>query len=173
MTELGSVTARERLSVGRLAASVAALASCESGGIHLLEAANHGKWWLVAGVFFAFLGLFQIASGIELALRPGVARLRTVVWVNAITIFLYLASRSVGLPLAPPVPLHGVRYQPGVPVYPVGKEPVGVTDYTVAICEVVVVVACVYLLDGTRRRRMLNCLMAFGLAAFLMMELSR
>jgi hypothetical protein len=148
----------------RLAAIVAAALSAAVGRVHLLEAREHGDWWLAAGVFFVAIGVVQLASAVAVVWRRRPWSLYAMIWANLATILVYIASRTVGLPGSPAIPLHhGAELHAGSPVLPGGIEAVHSGDLVVLIAEVVVVVMCVALLAPRARRTTINALSFVGI----------
>jgi hypothetical protein len=150
------------LSGQRLAAVGVVVCAWEAGGVHLLEAREHGEWWLPAGIFFALIGLFQVASAVAFMWQRRPLLLHAMVWANVATIAVYVVSRTVGLPGSPGVPLHGAVLRAGTPFLRI--EPVVTAEFAVLLAEVLVVLLCAAMLAGRARNRTINALWITGMA---------
>ncbi len=132
---------------------------------HLVAAPGHYAWWPAAGVFFVVLGVTQLAYSVLLV--RGVHDHRFVlagIWGTVGVILLYVASRTVGLPWTPPVPLHGGRWVVGRSIMPDGAKHVGPLDVFTVAAEVLMVVTLLSMLPNRSRARTVNSLMWVGLA---------
>jgi hypothetical protein len=132
---------------------------------HVVTAPAHYTWWPVSGAFFIALGVAQLAFA-ALLLR-GVCEERIVlagVWGTVAVILLYVASRTVGIPMAPPVPFHGGRWVAGRSIVPNGAKHVGPLDVFTLLAELVLVVALVSTLPARPRIRTVNRLLWIGIA---------
>jgi hypothetical protein len=132
---------------------------------HFVAAPSHYTWWPAAGVFFVALGVAQTASAL-LLLRGGHAPWLVLagIWGTVVVILIYVASRTVGLPMSPPVPFHGGRWVPGRSVVPNGAKYVGPLDLFTLAAELVFVVALISMLPSRWKLRTVNQLMWIGLA---------
>jgi hypothetical protein len=132
---------------------------------HFVATPSHYTWWPAAGVFFALLGVAQSACAVVL-LRGGRAAWFVLagIWGTVGVILVYVASRTVGLPMSPPVPFHGGRWVPGLSVVPNGAKYVGPLDLFTLVAELVVVVALISTLPSRWKLRTVNQLMWLGLA---------
>ena len=131
---------------------------------HVVAAPSHYEWWPAAGVFFGILGGAQLLCS-ALLLR-GVRDPRFVlatIWGTVAVILLYVASRTVGLPMTPPVPIHGGRWVAGRSIIPDGAKHVGPLDVFTLVVEILVIVTLLTLLRSRARRRTVNQLMWVGL----------
>ncbi len=148
-----------------IAVDAAIVLSMAASIAHLITAPDHYAWWPAAGAFFAVLGALQLAySGL---LFRGVHDHRIVrlgIWGTVGVILLYVASRTVGLPGTPPVPIHGGRWLPGRSILPDGAKHVGPLDVFTLVAEVLLVVTLLSMLPGRSRTRTVNSLMWIGLA---------
>jgi len=147
------------------AADLAIVCSSAAALAHLVAAPSHYTWWPIAGVFFVVLGIAQMGYG--LALLRGDPHERLVlagIWVTVAVILLYVASRTVGLPMTPPVPFHGGRWVPGRSVVPNGEKYVGPLDIFTLVAELLLVILLVGMLSSRSKARTLNRLMWVGLA---------
>ena len=131
---------------------------------HFVAAPGHYTWWPAAGVFFMALGVAQSACAV-LLLRG--TRLPwfvlAAIWGTVGVILIYVASRTVGLPMSPPVPFHGARWVPGRSIVPDGAKYVGPLDVFTLVAELVVVVALISRLPNRLKLRTVNQLMWLGL----------
>jgi hypothetical protein len=150
-----------RVTGDRLAAIGVVVGSWEAGGVHVLEAREHGEWWLAAGVFFVLIGLFQVASAVGFMWQRRALLLQAMVWANVATVVVYVVSRTVGLPGSPGVPLHGAALRAGTPTLRI--EPVVSAEFAVLVAEVLVAVLCAALLAGRTRSRTINALWITGM----------
>jgi hypothetical protein len=158
---VSSLPVVRRVSWQQLAAIGVVVCSWEAGGVHLLEAREHGEWWLPAGVFFALIGLFQVVSAVAVMWKRRSLLLQAMVWANVGTVALYVVSRTVGLPGSPGIPLHGAVVRAGTPVLRI--EPVVSAEFVVLVAEVLVAVLCAALLAGRARGRTINALWITGM----------
>jgi hypothetical protein len=79
-------------------------------------------------------------------------------------ILLYVASRTVGLPMEPAVPFHGGRWVAGKSIVPDGEKYVGPLDVFTLVAELMFVVGMVSTLPVRLKTRTMNRLMWVGLA---------
>ena len=110
--------------------------SMVAGAIHAVVAAPHlAEFWLFGSLFVA-LAVFQLGWGALLYRRPSPELLRIGAWVSAGVIAVWLASRTVGLPVGPGA----------------GRaEAVGAVDAIATAIEAAIVGLCVVLLNPARR----------------------
>lgn len=146
---------------------IVALCAGEAGGVHLLEAREHGAWWWAAGVFFVAIGLIQVGLAAALLWRRRAWLVHAMLWANAGTAVLYVVSRTVGLPGSPGIPLHGATLRPGTPLLPGGIEPVVGAELAVLVAEVVAVLVCATMLADKARRRTIDALWLLGILLLL------
>jgi hypothetical protein len=166
LTIASSRTSRRGQSAPRtVATDLAIVCSAAAALAHLVAAPSHYTWWPVAGVFFVALGLAQLACAAVL-LRGGHAPRFVLagIWGTVGVILIYVASRTVGLPMSPPVPFHGGRWVPGRSMVPNGAKYVGPLDVFTLVAELVLVVILVGMLSSRSKARTLNRLMWIGLA---------
>jgi len=147
-----------------IAVDVAIVASCAAGFAHLVAAPGHYTWWPTSGVFFAVLGIAQLghAAMLQLGCRGRLVVLAGI-WVTVGVILVYVASRTVGIPTAPPVPAHGGRWSIGRSIVPDGAKHVGPLDVLTLVAELVQVVVLMTMLPAASKRRATNQLMWIGL----------
>lgn len=150
-----------RVSGHKLAVIGVVVCSWEAGGVHLLEAREHGEWWPAAGIFFVLIGLFQVASSVAFLWQRRPLLLHAMVWANVGTVVAYVISRTVGLPGSPGIPLHGAALRAGTPV--LRMEPVVSTEFVVLLAEVLVAMMCAALLADRARSRTINALWILGM----------
>jgi hypothetical protein len=148
-----------------VAVDTAIILSSSAAFAHLVAAPPHYTWWPAAGVFFVVLGLAQL--GYAALLLRGVPNQWLVlagVWGTVGVILLYVASRTVGIPMSPPVPFHGGRWVAGRSAIPNGAKYVGPLDLFTLVVEVLLVVTLVSMLAEARKRRVVNSLLWLGIA---------
>lgn len=132
---------------------------------HFVAAPGHYTWWPAAGVFFVSLGIAQLAGA--LLLLRGVHHPWFVlagIWGTVGVVLLYVASRTIGLPMAPPVSAHGGRWVPGRSIVPNGAKYVGPLDLFTLVAEVLFVVTLLSMLPAKVKARAVNRLMWVGIA---------
>jgi hypothetical protein len=113
-----------------------ALAWC-AGLVHAVVSVDHFREYFLFGLFFAVLAPAQVAWGVVAYRRPRRDILLAGAAANLAVVALWIASRTVGLPIGP---------EPGHP------EAIGVVDVLCSADEVAVallVVALLRLRDGT------------------------
>ena len=144
---------------------VAIVSSAFAALAHLVAAPSHYTWWPAAGVFFVALGIAQLLCAVML-LRGGYSRrfLLAGIWGTVGVIMIYVASRTIGLPMSPPVPFHGGRWVPGRSIVPDGAKYVGPLDIFTLVAEILVVVTLLSMLPKALKERTVNRLMWIGLA---------
>lgn len=148
-----------------IAVDAAIVLSAAAALAHLVAAPSHFTWWPASGVFFVALGAGQLAYSV--LLWRGALASRVVlggIWGTVAVILLYVTSRTVGLPLTPPVPFHGGRWVPGRSIIPDGAKYVGPLDVFTVIAELLLVVTLLTLLSNRAKVRTVNWLMWVGLA---------
>lgn len=148
-----------------LAVDAAVVCSATAALAHFVAAPGHYTWWPAAGVFFAALGVAQAVYAVLLV--AGVRDHRYLlagVWGTVGVILLYVASRTVGLPTAPPVPFHGGRWVVGRSIVPDGAKHVGPLDVFTLVAEMLLVVTLLSMLPNRSKARTVNNLMWIGLA---------
>ena len=148
-----------------VAVDLAIVASSAAALAHVVAAPGHYIWWPIAGVFFAVLGAAQLSFAV-LLVRGFDHRslLMAGIWGTVGVILLYLASRTVGIPMSPPVPFHGGRWVVGRSAIPNGAKHVGPLDVFTLVAELVLVVALVSTLPNRSRTRTVNQLLWIGVA---------
>ncbi|MGY4712900.1 hypothetical protein ACXDF8_25695 [Mycolicibacterium sp. CBM1] len=85
----------------RLSARCAAVASLGAAVIHFAVAPMHWRDWLVSGVFFAGVAVFQLLWALLVWSRPGTGVLAAGFVANAGAAALWVVSRTVGVPFGP------------------------------------------------------------------------
>ncbi len=147
-----------------LRVDIAIVGSVAAASAHLVAAPGHYLWWPASGWFFVVLGVTQLA--VAVALAYGAADRRFVlatVWGTVGVIGVYLASRTVGLPMTPPVPFHGTHWVAGQAMVPDGAKYVGPLDVLTLAAEILVVGTMLTMLPTRSKNRTINVLMAIGL----------
>ncbi len=102
----------------------AGFASLGAGLVHLAVVREHLAEWWVYGVFFAVLGALQILWALFALARENAPFPGAIAGINAGVIVLWVATRTVGLPVGPE---------------PWTTEPVGTADTLCAVLEAMVV----------------------------------
>lgn len=143
---------------------VAAAGSWLAAGIHAALIADHWRYWVPAGVFFAASAVLQLLSTVALLGRPRPRSLVAIVAVNAVVVVVYVVSRTSGIPGAPGITAHGSAPGPGVPVIPGAVEKVGTQDLLSLVAELTVVAVCALSLRGRARSHVINALAVTGAA---------
>ncbi len=148
-----------------VAVDAAIVLSAAAAFAHFVVAPDHYTWWPTAGVFFAALGVAQLLYSVLLVRFSYDHRIVLAgIWGTVGVILLYVASRTVGLPSTPPVPIHGGRWVPGRSILLDGAKHVGPLDVFTLVAEVLLVVTLLSMLPTRSRTRTVNCLMCIGLA---------
>ena len=154
--------------------STAATGACEAsaiisagvGAIHLSVAPEHlGHWW-VYGWFFVVVGVFQLGFAPIILRRPSVRVAFAGIIANVLIVLVYVASRTVGLPIAPAEGAGAGDGHAGEDGHGPGArhpEDVGVLDLTATAGELVLVALLVSLLPARLRAATCNGLLALGL----------
>jgi hypothetical protein len=130
---MGTVAARTRAADRAYADALLHLCalSIVAGGIHAVVAARHFDEYWAFGAFFAALAIVQLGWGPWVYSRPSALGMRAGIAINAAVIVVWIASRTVGVPLGP---------EPWRP------EAVGPLDLAASAAEaLVVVLACAFL----------------------------
>jgi hypothetical protein len=143
---------------------VAIVCSVAAAFAHLVAAPGHYEWWPTSGLFFVGLGIGQLV--IAVLLVYGVENrwfVLATIWGTVGVIGVYVASRTVGLPMTPPVPFHGTRWISGQAIVPDGAKYVGPLDVLTLVAETLVVLTTVTMLPGRSKSRTINQLMWIGL----------
>ncbi len=127
---------------------VAALLTATAGVVHLAVVPEHAEHWAVYGLFFAAVGLAQLAVAAMAGWLPGPVPTLTLIGLNTMIINLYVVSRTAGVRIGP----HG------------GPEPTGTLDVATTSVELAAVVVGLAILTGARRRWVGNVLLTMGAA---------
>lgn len=85
----------------RVAARAAAITSVGAAGIHIAVAPSHWSHWLVSGLFFASVAVFQLIWAVLAWTRPPTAVLAAGIAVNIAIAALWVYSRTAGEPFGP------------------------------------------------------------------------
>lgn len=124
---------------GPVAVGSAALLLAGAGAVHVAVVPDHLQEFAPFGVFFAVVGLAQLGLAAAVPVRPGRRLVAVSAALQALLVLLWLASRTIGLPVGP---------EPWAP------EPIGVADVVCVALEVVAVLVLTGLaLRGGRPRR--------------------
>ncbi|ULE34933.1 hypothetical protein [Mycobacterium sp. IDR2000157661] len=84
-----------------LAARVAALASAGAAVIHIAVTPTHWQEWVLSGIFFALLALFQFVWAWLVVTRPSTPVLGAGIVVNLGSVAVWALSRTAGVPFGP------------------------------------------------------------------------
>ena len=148
----------------RLTDDVAIVCSAFAALAHFVAAPSHYTWWPAAGVFFVVLGVAQSTCAVVLLRGGGTPWfVLAAIWGTVGVILVYIMSRTIGLPMSPPVPFHGGRWVPGRSAVPNGAKYVGPLDVFTLVAELVLVVALLSTLPSRWKLRTVNQLMWLGL----------
>lgn len=164
--ETGRASSGDRTTPRRsLTVDVAIVCSAFAALAHFVAAPSHYTWWPAAGVFFVALGFAQSVSAVTL-LRGVRAPwfLLAAIWGTVGVILIYVVSRTIGLPMSPPVPFHGGRWVPGRSIVPNGAKYVGPLDILTLVAEILVVVALLSVMPRPMKDRTMNRLLWIGLS---------
>jgi len=118
--------------------NAAALLTLGAAVIHFAVAPEHLLEYPLYGIFFICLGLAQVGLSVAILVMPSRRLFAIAAAATGTVIAIYLASRTVGLPLAP------VPWRP---------EPVGFPDVTATLLEAVCCLLFLLLLRRPRRPR--------------------
>lgn len=144
---------------------LAIVASSAAGVAHIVTVPSHYTWWPASGAFFAMLGIVQLLlAAILLRGWPSHRLVLAALWGTVGVILVYVASRTVGLPMEPAVPFHGGRWVPGRSIVPDGDKYVGPLDVFTLVAELIFVISIVSTLPVRMKTRTVNRLMWIGLA---------
>jgi hypothetical protein len=174
MTHLAAApgTARPAVPVtGRAVLATAAGCSLVAAATHLYVVPEHAEEWPAAAVFFVVLAVLQVVLAAVLLRRPGPRVLESAAVATVALVVFYVLTRTVDLPLLPPLGAHGASHLPvawgignGVPVFPgEGVEEVGTPDLVCLVAELATVVLLVGVLPPAARRRVGNVAVAAAL----------
>ena len=183
-TYVGDVAAAEtvvRLPRGGTAVTVAAAASLVAATVHAVVVPEHLAHGWLHGTFLAVVAVAQVALAWVVLRRPTVVAVVLGLCGTIGVVLLYVASRTVGLPVAfgsapESHSSHGAALVhqpiagtigPGVPVMPglegnPGVEAVGALDLVALAAELGVVVALLALLPRRQRTTVANVLAVLG-----------
>jgi hypothetical protein len=111
--------------------------SLASAGIHFAVTGEHFEEFVLFGLFFAVIAWFQALWALAVVLAPTPWVLAAGFMVNAQIAWVWLISRTVGMPIGP---------HPGIP------EPVAVLDVLSTVIELGIAAVCATLLYRGRSR---------------------
>ncbi len=174
-TKIAPVTARDRAWRGQstTAAVVAVQASLLAAAVHLVVVPEHLTEWWVFAAFFVTVAAGQVLTAAAVLWRPLPAYLAMALGGNVLVIVVWVVSRTVGLPVGPPVTDMtaglGDPGRGGYGAHAVGvPEPAGVLDVGASVLELVTVVALLVLLPAAYRRRAVDMLFGCGVLVWLL-----
>ncbi|MDQ3871090.1 MAG: hypothetical protein M3301_05685, partial [Chloroflexota bacterium] len=111
--------------------------SLGAAAIHFTVIPDHFQEWWAFGLFFVVSAWFQAWWAVLFALRPSRSLAAIGAAVNGAIVVVWVASRTVGLPLGP---------------HPGEVEPVGLADVVATAFEVIIVAGGGLIALGARRR---------------------
>lgn len=85
----------------RVAARAAAIASLGAAVIHFAVTPDHWRDWLLSGLFFASIAVFQLIWALLAWTRPPAVLLVAGIVVNAGAVALWVLTHTVGMPFGP------------------------------------------------------------------------
>jgi hypothetical protein len=140
---------------------LAAGSSLVAGATHVWVVPEHLEEWVAAAAFFVVLAVLQVVLAVLLLVRPAPAVLLVGALGTLGLVVFYVLTRTVDLPLLPPLGAHSGSHLPvewgvgnGVPVYPgEGFEEVGTPDLVCLASELVLLVSLLAVLPPRARRR--------------------
>lgn len=146
-----------------------------AGCVHLAVAGDHGRDTWVVGVAFVTVGVLQLALAVALARAPRPSTVMAGLSGTVVVVVLYVASRTVGLPL---IAVHepgdvGATHPLGAEVHSRPSqasgtiEPVGALDLVALLAELSLVAGLASMLPAAIRSRALSLLLWLGLGAVL------
>jgi hypothetical protein len=144
---------------------VAIVCSVAAAFAHLVAAPGHYVWWPASGVFFVALGIAQLVVAVALVYSVDNRWfVLATIWGTVGVIGVYVASRTVGFPMTPPVPFHGEHWIAGQAMVPNGAKYVGPLDVLTLASEILVVATMLTMLPSRSKGRTINQLMWIGVA---------
>ena len=182
MTTTGQATATspapapgEAWNVPQNGALAAAFLSVAAGAIHLALAPEHLRHWWVFGTFFLAVGAFQLAYALAVLWRPTWPLALVGIGANVTIVLIYVASRTVGLPIVPPetegaAEGHGASDEAAEGLGASGEatggftESVGAVDLATTAAELALIGVLVGLLPGRLRSVTCDVLLLVGVA---------
>lgn len=141
------------LRVPRVLAYLAAALSAAAGYAHFAYAESHFESWWAYGLFFVAAANLQVLLAILLVWRPRVWLPLVGIAGNLVIVAVYVISRTDGVPLGP----HSRVVEEATAV-----------DWLTTAAQVAIIVALLAMLDGRRRRWIINGLMLLGALAWLL-----
>jgi hypothetical protein len=169
---------RRRYDAAFVSRSVGAGAATVAAAVHLYVTPEHlREWWLYGG-FFVAVTVAQAVLALLLVRGPGIGVVLLAVWGTVWLIAIYVVSRTVGLPITPPVgaAVHGGHsHAPGVvgsgvPVLPgslpPGVEPVAALDLLALGAELLLLLVLVGMLPSAVRRVTINLMLVAGVVGW-------
>jgi hypothetical protein len=141
----------------------AAIISAMVGGIHLAVTQEHFAEWWVFGAFFLVVGVFQVAFAPLILRWPTWPVALTGIVVNLTVVLVWVASRTVGLPIVAPESSdesHTETAEGGI-------EAVGTLDLASTAGELVLIALLLTLLPSRLRRATGNVLLLLGVSLWI------
>jgi hypothetical protein len=146
-------TYRGVLRAPRLLVYLAAALSLGAGYVHFAYAESHFQEWWGYGVFFVLAGNLQALFAALLVWRPRAWQPLVGIVGNLGIVVVYVISRTSGIPLGPHARV---------------VEAAGAIDWATTAGQVAIIAALIAMLDGRRRRWIINGLMLLGALAWLL-----
>lgn len=146
-------TYRGVLHAPRLLVYLAAALSLGAGYVHFAFAESHFQEWWGYGVFFIVAGNLQALFAALLVWRPRAWHPLAGIAGNLAIVVVYVITRTNGIPLGP----HSRVV-----------EAAGAIDWVTTAGQVGIIAALIAMLDGRRRRWIINGLMLLGVIAWLL-----
>jgi hypothetical protein len=137
----------------RLLVYLAAVLSLLAGYVHFAFAESHFQEWWGYGAFFVAAGNLQALFAALLVWRPRAWQPLVGIAGNLAIVVVYVLSRTSGIPLGPHARV---------------VEVAGAIDWATTAAQVAIIGALIAMLDGRRRRWIVNGLMLLGALAWLL-----
>ena len=137
----------------RLLVYVAAALSFGTGYVHFAFAESHFQEWWGYGAFFVVAGNLQALFAALLVWRPRAWYPLAGIAGNLAIVVVYVITRTSGIPLGPHARV---------------VEEAGAIDWVTTAGQVAIIAALIAMLDGRRRRWIINGLMLLGALAWLL-----
>jgi hypothetical protein len=141
----------------------AAIISAMVGGIHLAVTQEHFAHWWLFGAFFLVVGMFQVVFAPLILQRPTWPVALAGIVVNLTVALIWVASRTVGLPIV--APESAESHTGGAEG---GLEAVGALDLASTAGELALIALLVTLLPPRLRRVTGNALLLVGVSLWIL-----
>ena len=137
----------------RLLVHLAAALSLGAGYVPFAFAESHFQEWWGYGVFFVVAGNLQALFAALLVWRPRAWQPLVGIAGNLAIVVVYVITRTSGIPLGPHARV---------------VEEAGAIDWVTTAAQVAIIAALIAMLDGRRRRWIVNGLMLLGALGWLL-----